>query len=453
MMRYRGRFGRSAYPDIVIHPSDEGEELEEKWRKWHQLESWKRLVFHTYLRDAQVSMTQLNNPSMSYAELTLPLPYSKDLWFARNAEEFKARYLESGANSSRTPSLGDLLRDISSLSTNNSPLDMQFAISIYLHALWSLIWEYRQLASVYYPTTTTATTTTTTDTNTSSNLLDSRRAELVTRLGSLYHHLQIQKTRQNTLAPDSLPPLLLLYHFLLFNLHTPLPDLQLFSGKEGEEQARRVYPSLQRWAGSIDARRALWHAAQVLKAARAFPRGTLQDFWSVAVCHAVLGVWGWSVVDRASSISSPASNDSSSLRQWRGNGVGHDGHVGQDAGRDRGEEVVTVSGLVYLDGEDESGDVLHDPTVRAWIGYGQGRPAIHGMQQKQQQQQQQQRFADSRGNPEPCLFEDPRACAGLAQEILRANFVGVCESLPPLTENIIVVLKQLEKAGWAVRMG
>jgi hypothetical protein len=42
MMRYRGRFGRSAYPDIVVYPSDEGEVLEEKWRKWYQLESWKR---------------------------------------------------------------------------------------------------------------------------------------------------------------------------------------------------------------------------------------------------------------------------------------------------------------------------------------------------------------------------------------------------------------------------
>lgn len=42
MMRYRGKFGRSAYPDIVIYPSDEGKVLEDKWKKWCQLESWKR---------------------------------------------------------------------------------------------------------------------------------------------------------------------------------------------------------------------------------------------------------------------------------------------------------------------------------------------------------------------------------------------------------------------------
>jgi hypothetical protein len=44
MMRYRGKFGRAAYSDIVLYPSDEGKVLEEKWKKWYQLESWKRYV-------------------------------------------------------------------------------------------------------------------------------------------------------------------------------------------------------------------------------------------------------------------------------------------------------------------------------------------------------------------------------------------------------------------------
>jgi hypothetical protein len=41
----------------------------------------------------------------------------------------------------------------------------------------------------------------------------------------------------------------------------------------------------------------------------------------------------------------------------------------------------------------------------------------------------------------------------VTQGILRANFVGVWEGLPALCENIIVVLKQLEKAARAVGMG
>ena len=46
MMRYRGKFGRAAYPDIVCHPSDEGKVLEDKWKRWYELESWKRQVYN-----------------------------------------------------------------------------------------------------------------------------------------------------------------------------------------------------------------------------------------------------------------------------------------------------------------------------------------------------------------------------------------------------------------------
>ena len=90
---------------------------------------------------------------MSYAELTLPLPCSKELWFSRTAEEFKIRYLEvaHAAEGKRPPppSLVDLLRDITLLSANHQRVDVQYAISIYLHGFWSLIWEYRQLNLVY----------------------------------------------------------------------------------------------------------------------------------------------------------------------------------------------------------------------------------------------------------------------------------------------------------------
>ena len=42
MMRYRGKFQRSSYPSVVIEREDEGKVLEEKWRVWYELESWKR---------------------------------------------------------------------------------------------------------------------------------------------------------------------------------------------------------------------------------------------------------------------------------------------------------------------------------------------------------------------------------------------------------------------------
>jgi hypothetical protein len=93
---------------------------------------------------------------------------------------------------------------------------------------------------------------------------------------------------------------------------------------------------------------------------------------------------------------------------------------------------------VYLDGEDAEAS----EDVRAWIADGQGRPAMRGLQR-----------AGGKGEEVVCLLEDPRACMQVAQEVLRANFFGVWEGLPPLSENIIVVLKQLEKAASAVVMG
>ncbi|KAK3310107.1 uncharacterized protein B0T15DRAFT_24611 [Chaetomium strumarium] len=419
MMRYRGKFGASAYPDITVYPSDEGRVLEEKWKRWYQLESWKRLVFHAYLRDAQVSMIQCNNPSMSYAELTLPLPCSKELWFARSAEEFKIRYLESGTHGGgkRLPTLGDLFRNINALSENHHRLDVQFGVSIYLHGFWSQIWEYRQLSSVYSPS---SFTTPTADNNTTPTamaiLLDHRRTDLQSQLKSF--QAVAQGWHEMLSARESM-----LLHLLLLNLHVSIVDLQLFLGKEGEDQARRVYPALQRWAATPEARQALWHAAQVFRQGRMFPRGHLKDFWSVAVSHASLCVWTYGVVVRASR---------------RNNGV----HQGQQIYSQQEQQVVC------LDGEESEES---SAVIQGWILYGQGRPAIRGVLLEHGDHGDHHQQAD--GRVVECLLEDPAGCMAVAQEILRANFVGVWESLPPLSENVILVLKQLEKAAWAVGLG
>jgi hypothetical protein len=52
MMRYRGKFQRSAYPHVVIDPSDEGGVLEEKWKIWHEMESWKRYAQEPHVAEA-----------------------------------------------------------------------------------------------------------------------------------------------------------------------------------------------------------------------------------------------------------------------------------------------------------------------------------------------------------------------------------------------------------------
>lgn len=103
-------------------------------------------MFHCFLQNAQCSMTTLTNPTMSYAELALPLPAPSELWLAKSALDWKSIYLAKNAGvSERAPAIGDLFQDAHLLPSNKSQVDVQFSISIYLHAFWALIFEYQQL--------------------------------------------------------------------------------------------------------------------------------------------------------------------------------------------------------------------------------------------------------------------------------------------------------------------
>lgn len=402
MMRYRGKFQRSAYPHVMIDPSDEGEVLEEKWKTWHEMESWKRLVFHAYLRDSQVSMTQFCNPSMSYAELTLPLPCPKELWFARTADEFKARYLEIRvANGRNAPSFVDLLRDINLLSSNHHQLDMQFAISIYLHGFWSLIWEYRQFNSVFRTTDQSPALS-----NNPNVLLSSRHQELE----RILHNFQLVTFNWHEMLSAQETTVL---HLLLMNLNVSLDDLQVFSGKDGEVPARRIYPTLQRWSSSPEARQALWHAGQILRQGKLFPTGHLKDFCAVAVHHAALCLWTHGVVSKASQHQS------------------------------RQQHRPLPGELVFLDDE---GTPHVPPQVHRWLTFGHGHAAIRGPDGMARGAHGQQ--------PVVALLSDPKGCMEVTQQVLRANFAaGKEENLPPICDNIMGLLRQLGNAAYAVGLG
>ncbi|OLN88491.1 Early growth response protein 1-like protein 1 [Colletotrichum chlorophyti] len=388
MMRYRGKFQRASYPLIEVNMSDEGEVLEKKWKAWCERESWKRLLFHCFVRDAQTSMTTLTNPSMSYSELTLPLPEARELWFAKTAAEWKMQYLErASGQSKRPPSIGDLFRDINLLATNRQRLDLQFAISIYLHGYWALILEYLQLCSVLRTRTWLNNTG-----GKSEDVLRSRHAELCKDLQGFL--LVTSDWHEMLSAQESL-----VLHLLMMNLHLSLNDLQIFSGKEGEDQARRVYGDLRQWSQSAEARQSLWHAGQILRQAKMFPQGHLKDFYAVAVHHAALACWTYGVVAKAGG---------KQLMQ---------GQFEQEK--------------VFLDGTESN-------LVHRFIGFDQGRPVILGPM--------------SRAGATEASLDEPKACMEVAQEVLRANFRDSGDAHPPIVENLCLLIKQLGHAAWAVGM-
>jgi len=355
-----------------------------------------------------MSITTLTPPHISYSELTLPLPESRQLWFARTAQEWQMHYLESAAGATkRPPSLGDLFRDIYLLSANHRRLDVQLAISIYLHGFWSLIWEFRQLSAVqrsaggggFSPGAGP-------QADAANLLLQSRHQELT----KLLHSFQAITADWDELSAQGS----LVLNLLQMNLHVSLDDLQLFSGKEGEEQARRVFPTLQRWSETTEARQALWHAGQILAIAKMFPPGHLKDFYAIAVYHAALALWTWGVVRKSAGPRQPSAPSA------------------VIAG-------APSSDRVYLDGPDT---VL----VQRYIGFGQGRAAIRGPAPSK----------DGGGDPmaaTDALLDDPRLCMEVAQDILRANFIEGKDSLPPIAENLCHLIKQLGNAAWAVGLG
>lgn len=390
MMRYRGKFQRSKYMANAVGPEDEGNVLEEKWKAWHERESWKRLVFHAYLRDAQTSMTTLTNPCMSYAELTLPLPEARELWFSATAEEWKSHYLQRSAGyPKRPPSLGDLIRDPSLLSQNYRRLDVQLSISIFLHGFWSLILEYRQLNAVQR--------TQLISNSLSGNpnlLLTSRHQELCKMLQSFQE--MTAEWRADFSAQESL-----VLNLLFMNLHVSMDDVQLFSGKEGEEQARRLYPSLQRWAAAPEARHALWNAGQILRQAKMFPRGHLKDFYAVAVHHAALTLWTYGVITNAAKRRAPPS------------------HYNRDE-------------LIRLDESDLQ-------AVSRFITVGKARALIFGP------------VVDSGvSSPVEASVEDPQKCMTVVENILKANFGKKGAMLPAIVENLCHLIKQLGNAASSI---
>lgn len=349
-----------------------------------------RLVFHCFLQNAQCSMTTLTNPTMSYAELALPLPERSELWLAKSALEWKGLCLEKNSGlPERIPALGDLFQDAHLLPSNRSRVDVQLSISIYLHAFWALILEYQQLSAVHKSRSSTSSSMG----GNQSLLLSSRHQELVKEL----QNFRLISAEWLDMTPREHT----LLNLLLMNLHVSMDDVQLFAGKEGEEQARRIYPVLQQWASCAEGRSATWYACQILRQAKLSPPGQLKDFQAVAVHHAALVLWTFGVIAKANRRQAPLPSQ----------------HALEP---------------IHLDGSDPA-------PVQRFISFGQGRPVIRGVV--------------ARSPTDASAIENPREAMDIVQEILRLNLDPGSETLPPMVENLCFLIKQLGDAAWAVGLG
>ncbi|KAF4766194.1 hypothetical protein HAV15_010239 [Penicillium sp. str.  len=288
MLRRRGRFDAARYPLITVHPADTDQILEDKWRLWVREESIKRLVYHLWQHDAHSSMMLLTNPLMSYAELSLPLPACPALWNAPDAKKWKELVCAQqarGQSVSRPTPLTECVLNMDLLESHRHMIDMRLSCTAVLHALWGLIWEYRQMSLLTSSRSNSSNSHSTTllgpsGLQSGGLLMASRHQQLTEML----NYFGIGYKNENALY----------WHSTLMHMHMSLDEIQLFAVSfEQSESVDRIPPAIEAWSESKEGRQAVWHATQIIREIRALAPQCLRDFTAVALYHSTLAIWAY----------------------------------------------------------------------------------------------------------------------------------------------------------------
>jgi hypothetical protein len=297
MLRESNRFKKSAYQHIYPLPEDEGEQLEHKWKRWAASEACKRLAWRVFMQESQKSMGTGLMPIISYSEMSLDLPCPHRVWIAPDAASWKAESLRAlqaplfDQLRQRPVILRDALCDIAAITTGAAHIDLELCAFIYLHAVWGMIYDHRKVQDVFRPRSPPSNAASIS--GPANMALPSRHQEL------RYMLVQFEHAMENWGPLTCRHQIMMVLHLLFLNLHVSLDDIQLFVGREGEEPARRIYPDLQSWVDTRDARAAVWHSGQILRAAKLFPPRQLKDLFATVVYQACLVLWTYGVIMRA----------------------------------------------------------------------------------------------------------------------------------------------------------
>ncbi|TKX22927.1 fungal specific transcription factor domain-containing protein 36 [Elsinoe australis] len=395
MVRRGGWFGRK-YELVVPDQDDIGDVLEEKWHKWIEEESRKRLCYHLFVHDTAASMSLFINPIISFAELSLPLPQPPILWAAKSAEAWKQAYYNLRDPHTHPPSTLDLLNNIDLYCAPQTNYDRTTATYAILSATWRLVWDYRQNCAI--------TKSIPNQWNNGTLLLSSRLEELkrlleCLRIGASHSHPtnpSHSHPHQHHAHPFPLPPpktlstaesdlsTLLFLDALSLHLHAPVEDIHTFAGVEGHEEAKRIYPSLRTWAGTSGARQSVWHAAQLFRYARCIE--AINGFDAVVVYQASLVVWSYGVISNAVSTPAPGQTPRESGHGYSSSTGGFGGSVSTPYG---GAMPTGTSGMDgYGGGANGTGfpwqkeevvildDAGSDAAGKRFVAMNRGRPAI-----------------------------------------------------------------------------
>jgi hypothetical protein len=252
--------------------------LEQQWCRWVKQETQKRLVYFAVTLDSHVSMSRRINVLFPYAEVETPLPSASALWESSEPMHWN-QMTQRTFESESLPSLRSVLRQPQLLFNSSNSADMRTAAFIAFSGFWPLVHEFRQMESLL-----------TEAQNWNDFVINSRHSELTTTLGILEG--EIGEVARPCSKGNIIRELVSLH------LYASFYDLSNYSGRGSTQEALTALPYTQRWYESPHSRQALWHAGQILKAARELEAEALADIYVIALYHAGFILWIWGVMWR-----------------------------------------------------------------------------------------------------------------------------------------------------------
>ncbi|ROV98057.1 hypothetical protein VMCG_07036 [Cytospora schulzeri] len=395
MLRRAGMFSTSNdWPSIHLLESDPAEVVETKWQEFITQESYKRLILHVFTFDAQTSISLQTNPLITYNELSFRLPASRDLWRAPTADSWRQIYLSKKNNHRPIPRISEIMHDLNVLDELQEHIDVDLCRSVLLHGFWGQIHAYREGVRFY--------------TGTHRLWLRSQHQELYQDLSGFSTVIHTTGSREHKTH------LSLILDLFLMILHVSPDELQNFAGKAGEQEARRASAKLERWAGTAEARYAVWYAGQVFLSARRLTPASLRGFSAVAVYLASLTLWVYGLLRRPTTPPHTGERDDDHTVHAQAAGS----HEAAHSRRGSAPAVDGAAKYVLLDGE-EARD------TKAFLHLDRGIPAL----------------TTSGGAVEP--LSNPSMTLSIARGIFRENFPVRSEPLPPLVESLGNLLRDL----------
>lgn len=235
----------------------------------------------------------------------------------------------------------------------------------------------------------------------SSLWLDAQRLDLYTGLQALRERL----IRLELWSTETQ----MVLEFLMMCLHISPANVQKFVGRFGEGDSCTALPVIRAWFNSEERYYALWHAGQVLRAARSMAPNQLGNFHAMLIYHACLTLWVSVLLSESSpalsqmNLFSQARNSGDSTSKWRQSKVKH----------------VRSTSLpsVILNGEETA-------ESKSFLLNGAGIPAL-----------------ELKGKVG--YLSHPNIIATTMADLFRGNYPSTMDVLPPLLDKLIILVSDL----------